>query len=295
MIDEVEIPLLGLIAAGEPIEAIETPETIKIDPSLLSKSGEHYALKVSGNSMIDEGIFDGDTLIVRQQPTAENGEKVVAIVNGNEATLKTFYKEKNQIRLQPANKNYQPIIVKRDQGFSLQGVLFDVIKSIETIQPIQTFVLPSKKDSQERDNISEYLNRVYNGDIMHVLKDLPDNSIDMIFGDPDYNVGIKYGSNNYTRNFDDYINWYIELTKESMRVLKKDGNLFMMNYPQQNAHLRVKYLDLYSPHINEYVWVYNTNVGHTPKRFTTAHRSILHVRKNADNKFFINAYIRKYF
>ena len=124
---------------------------------------------------------------------------------------------------------------------------------------------------------------------MDVLRDLPDKSVDMIFGDPDYNVGIKYNNNNYTKKFDDYIKWYIELTKESMRVLKKDGNLFMMNYPQQNAHLRVKYLDLYFPDINEYVWVYNTNVGHTPRRFTTAHRSILHVRKSSDNKFFKEA------
>ena len=83
---------------------------------------------------------------------------------------------------------------------------------------------------------------------MHVLKDLPNNSVDMIFGDPDYNVGIKYGNNSYTKNFDDYINWYIELTKESMRVLKNDGNLFMMNYPKQNAHLRVKYLDCVYPY-----------------------------------------------
>lgn len=135
----------------------------------------------------------------------------------------------------------------------------------------------------------DYLNRVYNGDIMYVLKDLPDNSVDMVFGDPDYNVGIKYNENNYTRKFEDYINWYIELTKEAMRVLKKDGNLYMMNYPQQNAHLRVKYLDLHFPNINEYVWVYNTNVGHTPRRFTTAHRSILHVRKDGDNKFFKDA------
>lgn len=149
--------------------------------------------------------------------------------------------------------------------------------------------MPSKENARQRGSISNYLNRVYNGDIMRVLKDLPDNSIDMIFGDPDYNVGIKYGGNNYTRDFDDYINWYIELTRESMRVLKNDGNLFMMNYPQQNAHLRVKYLDLYFPHINEYVWVYNTNVGHTPKRFTTAHRSILHVRKSANNKFLKDA------
>ncbi len=282
----IKIPLLGVIAAGQPIEAIENKESIVVPKSKLPRATEIYALRVEGDSMIDENINDGDTILIKKQSVAENGEKVVALINGNEATLKTFYKEKNQIRLQPANKNYQPIIVKRGQDFSLQGVLFDVIKTSETIQPLQTFVLPSKKNTQERGRVDNYINKVYNGDIMHLLKDLPDNNVDMIFGDPDYNVGIKYGSNNYTRNFDDYISWYIELAKESMRVLKKDGNLFMLNYPQQNAHLRVKYLDLHFPHINEYVWVYNTNVGHTPKRFTTAHRSILHVRKNADNKFF---------
>jgi SOS regulatory protein LexA len=282
----VKIPLLGIIAAGQPIEAIENKESIVVPKNKLPRATEVYALRVQGDSMIDENINDGDTILIKKQNVAENGEKVVALLNGNEAMLKTFYKERGYIRLQPANKNYQPIIVKRGQDFSLQGVLFDVIKTIETIQPPQTFVLPSKKDFQERGSVHDYLNKVYNGDVMHVLKDLPDNSVDMIFGDPDYNVGIKYGSNNYTRNFDDYINWYIELTKESIRVLKNDGNLFMINYPQQNAHLRVKYLDLQFPHINEYVWVYNTNVGHTPKRFTTAHRSILHVRKNDDNKFF---------
>jgi len=74
-----------------------------------------------------------------------------------------------------------------------------------------------------------------------------------------------------------------------MRVLKDTGNLFMLNYPKQNAHLRVKYLDNNFPEISEYVWAYNTNVGHTPKRFTTAHRTILHVRKSVDNKFFKDA------
>jgi site-specific DNA-methyltransferase (adenine-specific) len=283
----VSVPLLGIIAAGEPIEAIENKETIAIPRSKLPRGKEVYALRVSGDSMIDENIHNGDTVLIKRQNVAENGDKVVALINDNEATLKTFYREKGQVRLQPANKNYQPIIIKNNQKFALQGVMFDVIKTSETEKsPIQTFILPSKNDSQKRGSISDYINKVYNGDIMHVLKDLPDNSVDMIFGDPDYNVGIKYGSNNYTRDFDDYINWYIELTKESMRVLKNDGNLFMMNYPQQNAHLRVKYLDLYFPNINDYVWVYNTNVGHTPKRFTTAHRSILHVRKNTNNKFF---------
>jgi len=121
---------------------------------------------------------------------------------------------------------------------------------------------------------------------MDLLKKLPDKSVDMVFGDPDYNVGIKYGDKTYTKNFNEYIDWYIELTKESMRVLKAHGNLFMLNYPKQNAHLRVKYLDNVYPLIHEYVWLYNTNVGHTPKRFTTAHRTIIHVRKTKNNKFY---------
>ncbi|MBI3020339.1 MAG: transcriptional repressor LexA, partial [Parcubacteria group bacterium] len=282
----IKIPLLGTIAAGEPIEVIQEKETIAIPKTKLPCSGEIYALRVRGDSMVDENINDGDVVLVKQQVVAENGNKVVALLNGNEATLKTFYKEKGRIRLQPANKNYQPIIIKGGQQFALQGILLDVIRTDETEQEVRDFVLPVKKNTQQQGKISDYLNRVYNGDVMHVLKDLPDNSVDMIFGDPDYNVGIKYGENNYTRKFEDYINWYVKLTKESMRVLKNDGNLFMMNYPQQNAHLRVKYLDLYFPNVHEYVWVYNTNVGHTPKRFTTAHRSILHVRKNVDNKFF---------
>jgi len=285
----VRIPLLGTIAAGSPIEAIEDKETIAVPKNKLPRSGEIYALRVVGDSMVDENINDGDTVLIKKQNTAENGDRVVALLNGNEATLKTFYKEKGQIRLQPANRNYQPIVLRGGQEISVQGILFDVVKTSETEQLKEVFILPSKKDPRQRGKTSGYLNRVYNGDIMHVLKDLPDNSVDMVFGDPDYNVGIKYGSNNYTRDFDDYIRWYIELTRESMRVLKNDGNLFMLNYPKQNAHLRVKFLDSQFPHISEYVWVYNTNVGHTPKRFTTAHRSILHVRKSTKNKFFKDA------
>jgi site-specific DNA-methyltransferase (adenine-specific) len=166
-----------------------------------------------------------------------------------------------------------------------------VVKNMSELAtaPAKENIVSTEEKSKETRTLKNYLNKVYHGDIMHVLKNLPDNSLDMIFGDPDYNVGIKYNENNYTKKFDDYISWYIELAKESMRVLKPDGNLYMLNYPKQNAHLRVKYLDLHFPNINEYVWVYNTNVGHTPKRFTTAHRSILHVRKSADNKFFKDA------
>jgi len=285
----VQIPLLGTIAAGQPIEAIQEKETIAVPKSKLPKNNDVYALRVQGDSMIDEDVRDGDTILLKKQNTAENGDKIVALLNGDEATLKTFYKEKGQIRLQPANKNYQPIILKGKQKISIQGILFDTVRTNEEEQQTETFVLPSKKSPRQRSKISDYTNKIYNGDIMHVLKDLPDNSVNMVFGDPDYNVGIKYGNKNYTKDFDDYINWYIELTKESMRVLKNDGNLFMLNYPKQNAHLRVKYLDSEFQHINEYVWVYNTNVGHTPKRFTTAHRTIIHARKNAKNKFFKDA------
>jgi len=134
--------------------------------------------------------------------------------------------------------------------------------------------------------ITNYLNQVFLTDIIELLKGLPDKSVDMIYGDPDYNVGVKYGDKTYTKSFDEYIEWYIELARESLRVLKDTGNMFLINYPKQNAYLRVKYLDQVCYEVLDYVWIYNTNVGHSPKRFTTAHRSILHCRKTKNNKFY---------
>lgn len=134
--------------------------------------------------------------------------------------------------------------------------------------------------------IKKYLNKVFLKDVMELLKELPDQSVDMVYGDPDYNVGVKYGDKKYTKNFNEYIDWYIELAKESLRVLKDTGNMFLINYPKQNAHLRVKYLDNVCYEVLDYVWVFNTNVGHSPFRFTTAHRSILHCRKASHNKFY---------
>jgi DNA modification methylase len=135
-------------------------------------------------------------------------------------------------------------------------------------------------------DIEKILNQVFLMDVFDLLKMLPDNSIDMVYGDPDYNVGVKYGDKNYKKEFDDYIEWYIKLAKESLRVLKDTGNMFLINYPKQNAYLRVKYLDGACYEVLDYVWAYNTNVGHTPKRFTTAHRSILHCRKTENNNFY---------
>ena len=134
--------------------------------------------------------------------------------------------------------------------------------------------------------MKQYLNKVFLKDIMELLKELPDKSVDMVYGDPDYNVGVKYGDKSYTKAFDEYIQWYIELAKESLRILKDNGNMFLINYPKQNSYLRVKYLDSVCHEILDYVWVFNTNVGHSPTRFTTAHRSILHCRKTKHNKFY---------
>ncbi len=136
--------------------------------------------------------------------------------------------------------------------------------------------------------LDNFRNKVFNEDVLQVLKRLPDNSLAFVYGDPDYNVGINYAGKNYTQKWNDYIDWYIELAKESLRVLKPNGNLFMLNYPKQNAYLRVKYLDENSYSVNDYVWVYNTNVGMSPKKLTTAHRSILHATKSKNNAFYKN-------
>jgi site-specific DNA-methyltransferase (adenine-specific) len=134
--------------------------------------------------------------------------------------------------------------------------------------------------------MEQFRNKIFNEDVLQVLRRIPDGSLDMVYGDPDYNVGINYAGNNYTQRWNDYIEWYVELTRESMRVLKTTGSLFMMNYPKQNAYLRVKYLDSNAFDVQDYVWIYNTNVGHSPRRFTTAHRSILHATKSKDNAFY---------
>lgn len=139
--------------------------------------------------------------------------------------------------------------------------------------------------------MKKFINKVFHDDIMNVLKKLPDSSIDMIYGDPDYNVNIVYDGRNYTTKFDDYINWYIEMTNECMRVLKDDGNIMMMNYSQPNAHLRVKCLEIpESPAymVEEYIWVYPYNFGMSKKKFTRAHRNILHITKSKENRFYRN-------
>jgi len=125
--DQITLPLLGLIAAGNPIEAIENPEPITVSRSLLARSGRHYVLKVKGESMINEGIFDGDFVIIREQPTAEQGDTVVAIINDNEATLKKFYADDDLFTLKSANPHVPPIVAKE---LSIRGKVISVIRNL---------------------------------------------------------------------------------------------------------------------------------------------------------------------
>ena len=105
--DTIDIPLHGRIAAGTPIEALQGTESFSVPAALLGP-GEHYALEVSGDSMVEEGILDGDFALIRKAETARDGEIVVALIDEEEATLKTFRHEGNMIRLDPANRQYEP-------------------------------------------------------------------------------------------------------------------------------------------------------------------------------------------
>jgi len=122
----IDLPLHGRIAAGTPIEALQGTDTLPVPAALLGP-GEHYALEVAGDSMVDEGILDGDFALIRRQDTARDGEIVVALINDEEATLKTFRREGQMIRLDPANRQYDPQRYRPDQ-VQIQGRLAGLLR-----------------------------------------------------------------------------------------------------------------------------------------------------------------------
>lgn len=312
----IKIPLLGIIAAGQPIEAIENKESIIVPKSKLPSTSEIYALRVRGDSMIDENINDGDTILIKRQSVAENGEKVVALLNGNEATLKTFYKEKNQIRLQPANKNYQPIIVKKGQDFSLQGVLFDVIKTSEIIQPLQTFVLPSIKITSKQpsqSNLRSYFENkdnsfvLYLGNCLAVMSQLPANSIDMVFADPPYNlsndgfslhagkrVSVNKGNWDKSRGFKDDYDFHYRWLNACKRILKPGGTLWVSGTYHsiyQCGHA-LQSLDYHI--MNDIAWFKpNGSPNLSCRYFTASHETLIWARKDKNVKHFFNYHLMK--
>jgi repressor LexA len=124
--DSIEIPLHGRIAAGTPIEALQGTEGFAVPAALLGP-GEHYALEVSGDSMVEEGILDGDFALIRKVDTARDGEIVVALIDDEEATLKTYRREGRTVRLDPANARYEPM--RYDEGrVQIQGRLAGLIR-----------------------------------------------------------------------------------------------------------------------------------------------------------------------
>lgn len=120
-----ELPILGRVAAGKPIEAVEDREAVEVPPSMIG-TGDFFALKVKGRSMEEEGILSGDTIVVRRQPTAENGETVVALID-NEVTVKKYYRRKNHVELRPAHKGMESIRVKAGD-LQIQGKVVGVVR-----------------------------------------------------------------------------------------------------------------------------------------------------------------------
>ncbi len=124
----VELPLLGTVAAGAPIEAIAHGDSLAVPDGLLRRSGSHYVLQVRGDSMIDEQIRDGDYVVVNDRQAADNGETVIALLHGAAATVKKYYRERDgRIRLQPANETMSPLYVHEDD-VRIQGIVVGVLR-----------------------------------------------------------------------------------------------------------------------------------------------------------------------
>jgi len=124
---EGELPLLGYVAAGRPIEALANPEAIEVPPWLIGK-GEHFVLRVQGSSMVGDGILDGDYVVVRRQADAADGTTVVALVDG-EATVKRIFRHGERVELRPANPAMESLWVEKEQDLRIQGALAGVIRS----------------------------------------------------------------------------------------------------------------------------------------------------------------------
>jgi len=303
----VRIPLLGTIAAGEPIEAIQEKETIAIPKSKMPKGGDVYALRVLGTSMIDENIKDGDVVLIKQQDTAENGERVVALIDNHEATLKKFYQERGHIRLQPANKTFEPIIIRKDRDIKIQGVVLDVIRNLNSNADIETQQLPQQiQPAKAFDEIP--INSILHGDTISLLRRFPDKSVDLVLADPPYNLskgnnirfqnkGLKgFGGkwNKVMEDWDnlpfvDYMNFTYEWLKEIKRVLKPTGSVWVFGTYHNIGLINTIFQILEVEIINEVVW-YKRNAfpNLAGRRLTASHETLLwaHAGNGRRNYYF---------
>jgi len=234
-----KIPLLGTIVAGQPIEAIvDEKESIAVPFEKVKSGGRYFALNVKGDSMIDENIENGDIVIVEQQNTAKNGDRIVALIDNSEATLKKFYKKGSQIILQPANKSLKPMIIDNNKAFAIQGKVIDVIKSGNTSDTAQLdnqklLTTPARHEKL-------LLNKIIHADTVHELKNLPDESCDIIIADPPYNIGKNFGNNFDKKELVDYVNWCKEWMRECFRIMKPTSTMFIYGFSEILAHISIE-------------------------------------------------------
>jgi len=258
----VRIPLAGTIAAGSPIEAIQNTEYIAVPKNKLPKTGDVYALRVIGDSMIDEDINSGDIVLVKQQGIAENGQKVVALIDNYEATLKKYYHEGNHIRLQPANRNFEPIIIAGNQNLQIQGIVLGVIRAGSSV----TTELPKKKiGKKSQREIGKFLNQVIEGNCLDVMKNIPPKSIDMILCD------LPYGT---TQNQWDSIIPLNKLWKHYERIIKDKGVIALTAQGHFAAKVMLSNAGLFKYKI---IWVKSkpTNFLNAKKQPLRKHEDIL--------------------
>ncbi|OGG78221.1 repressor LexA [Candidatus Kaiserbacteria bacterium RIFCSPLOWO2_01_FULL_52_12b] len=239
----VRIPLLGVIAAGQPIDVIEQGrEMIAVPADQLPRGGSVYALTVQGESMVEENIHDGDTILIKEQNIAENGQTVVALINNESATVKKFYRERSRIRLQPANSGMQPLFVM-PEDIQIQGIVVDVIKHGAT----PTYPELQKKSSRRQTNMNsvdlspEFLLEKgggvscegYLGDSLDLIPRLK-REYRTIYLDPPFNSNRSYSYSAIGERFGfldkwndgEYEHWLDKIIALCKTKLAKDGSLF---------------------------------------------------------------------
>lgn len=225
----VQIPLLGRIAAGAPIEAIEIKENIAIPQDKIKSNNNYFALKITGKSMIEENIDDGDIVVLKQQNIAQSGDRIVALLENNEVTLKKFYREKGKIKLVPANSMMEPLLINPD-NLTIQGIVVDIIKNPSSANISVTPHFPINKISKETIKTDNYLKKWANTiqcmDCVEGMRNLPDNSIDLIVTSPPYDNIRSYNGFTYDLH---------ATGKEIYRILK-DGGIAAMVIQDQTKN-----------------------------------------------------------
>lgn len=308
----VTIPVKGLIAAGEPIQVLEErEEVVAIPKSRIRSIKDIYALRVRGQSMIDENIDDGDLVIIKYQESADEGDKVVALINGSEATLKKLYYEKNQVRLQPANKDFSPIYVN-PKDLAIQGKVIDIIKQLPQTNHNQPLPLKQFEVNKKTEPLEKWkkvpLDEIICGDAIENLKRLPDQSIDLVIADPPYNLS-KGNAINFNRGnlkgfggewnkvmqawdnlpLGDYFKFTMEWLLEIKRVLKPSGSIWVFGTYHNIGIINFVFQILELEIINEVAW-YKRNAfpNLAGRRLTASHETLLWGHAGIKRQYFFD-------